>query len=1308
MIASVFLAASLGAPQLTLASPDDAAGACAVVAPSDASASQAYAAEELADWIGRLTGVRPAVARGAVPRGAKRTIRLATAKPEEGLGTDGFRLLADADGVTVRGSAGRGCLYGAYELLERFGGIRWYSSAFTHVPKAGRLAVPAGMDVTERPAFEMRQPFWHDVATHPLFAARLKVNGFNHVREKPPERIGGDSFRFGGGLGSCHTFERLLPPERHYAAHPEYYAWNAAKGERHPANRTQPCLTNPEVLRLVTEEVLRRIRADPGAKYYGVSQNDWLNYCECPACRAVDDEEGSHAGTMVRFVNAVAEAVEREFPDVIIETLAYQYTRKPPRKTRVRRNVMPCLCTIECDFASPLATGTFAENASFREDIRGWAAQTDRLYVWDYVTDFSHYPGTWPNGGVLRENARFFRDNGVKALFEQGDYNGANGDYAELKAWLLAKYLWNPEADEKALLDDFFPGYYGAAAPFVRRHYETAIRRWRESKLPLGIYEKLSLRGLPDSFFAEAETWRERALAAAADDPEHADNVRAWAFTVDYTRVLRFETLEPRARTRAERSVRYRAARRAQAFLAGRPDVRLAEGPRDHGARLAVIERVVAPADPLIGTSGLGHVTPAATVPFGLVQAGPDTSKSPKRFSPDWAHTCGYQHGDTNLWRFSLTHLSGTGCPSLGDIGLISCVETFDPLAEPAVMYKDSERATPGHYAVTYREKHTRTEMEATASEHCAAFRFRIVGAKEPKLLLDLDWGIGSPGKGDCWGKYVKSCRCEFPTPLTARGGRRVFNWNDYEIHFAMAFSHPVVSRRKLREGDGVRGEIWELSFARSGDLPLEVRVGLSAVSEEQAAANLAAEMPRFDFDGCRRAAAEKWKAALGRIALDEGTDPETRANFSAALYRAMLQPNDLGDAGGEPFYSTLSLWDTFRAAHPLYTLVAPERVDGFVNSMLRQCDEQGFLPIWALGGGENHCMIGHHAVPVIADAYLKGFRGFDAERAWRAVKQSLTVNHRSAGDGTWGLVKEDWDLLDRYGYYPWDAMRGAYGGMKVRGESVARTLECAYDDACAARFAAALGKAEDAAFFARRSANWTNVFDRAVGFMRGRGKDGRWREPFDPLALGGGPWTDNDFCEGNSWQYTWHVMQDPEGLIAAFGGREKFVEKLTALFDHPPVKYANRPTSDVTGLIGQYAHGNEPSHHVIYFFTLAGRPDLAAKYVRKVFDTQYAARADGLCGNDDCGQMAAWYVFSALGFYPFDPCGGAYVVGAPQVPGATLALPGGRTLRIRAENFGAEGAFVRRVTLNGRELPDFKLRHADLLQGGELVFEMK
>lgn len=348
-----------------------------------------------------------------------------------------------------------------------------------------------------------------------------------------------------------------------------------------------------------------------------------------------------------------------------------------------------------------------------------------------------------------------------------------------------------------------------------------------------------------------------------------------------------------------------------------------------------------------------------------------------------------------------------------------------------------------------------------------------------------------------------------------------------------MEFSAPVVSKRQILSADGRRGEIWELAFGELADGELDVRIGLSGTSAESAAANLAAKMPKFDYEDCRARSAAGWSEMLSRIEIGDDTPEETAASFRSALYRTMIQPNDLGDVRGKPFYSTLSLWDTFRAAHPLYTIVVPERVDGMVDSMLRQYDEQGYLPVWALGGSENHCMIGKHAVPVIADAYLKGFRGFDAEKAWRAVKDSLTQSHRAVNDGTWGLMKEDWDVLEKYGYYPFDKLSGSYGRRgRVRGESVSRTLEVAYDDVCAARFAAALGKADDARHFAARAGNWKNVFDPKTGFMRGKDSKGKWREPFDPWALGGGPWNDNDFCEGNSWQYTWHVMQDTEGLV--------------------------------------------------------------------------------------------------------------------------------------------------------------------------------
>ena len=732
------------------------------------------------------------------------------------------------------------------------------------------------------------------------------------------------------------------------------------------------------------------------------------------------------------------------------------------------------------------------------------------------------------------------------------------------------------------------------------------------------------------------------------------------------------------------------------------------------GAAVLVGVAAEAAVDVFIGSSGVGHVTPAATLPFALVQAGPDTSSAPDRFKADWAHCSGYQFDDTWLWRFSQTHISGTGCSSLGDFAVLPVAGDFDPVARPARMLKASESASPGRYEIPIEENGCVITCAVAVTSRAAVYRFRFPAGTEAKLLLDLDWGIGDVGKGDCWGRYVRACACDFPSPDAAEGGRKVWNWNAYELHFSAKFSAPAKDRRRLRAADGLRGDVWLLDFGRVPGDVLELRIALSPTSPAKARANLAAEVGTRSWDKIAAAGAKTWSDLLSRIRLGEGADAATATLFETAVYRAAFQPNDWSDVGDEPFYTTLSLWDTFRAAHPLYTLVVPERVDGFVGSMLRQFDEQGYLPIWALGRSDNHCMIGHHAVPVIVDAYLKGFRGFDAERAFRAVRSSLREQHRPVGEGTWGLLKEDWDILDRYGYYPYDRMRGGYRDAVVKGESVARLLECAYDDACAARFATALGKAEDAAFFAKRAGNWRNVFDPELKFMRGKSADGKWREPFDPIALGAGPWNDSDFCEGNSWQYTWHVMHDPDGLIAAFGGCEPFAAKLEALFTHEPVEYKDRPTADVSGLIGQYAHGNEPSHHTIYFLRYAGRGDLAADYVRRVFDTQYFVRPDGLCGNDDCGQMSAWYVFSALGFYPFDPCGGKYVIGAPQVPSATLTLPGGKTFKITAEGLSHEHHRVKSVALFGPDGKEralergFILSHADILKGGELRFVME
>jgi len=537
--ASAILPAGAGDLELAVRG---APAAYTIVVPEKASPSQRYAAEELRDFTEKMTGVRLPImtvadaARASLPRKAVfiNSSRLSSqvSRPLN-LGDDGFSLKVVQGDLHVTGGK-RGVLYGVYELLERYGGCRWYASWHTVVPARNAFSVPDDLDDAQKPAFLCRDVHWWDYFKGD-FAARNRVNGGSNRQQA---HHGGNTWRFGGGLGNCHTFERLLPPEKYFDAHPEYYSM--VKGVR-LKERTQLCLTNPDVLRLVTSNVLARIRKDPGAKFYGVSQNDWHNYCECPACKAVDDEEGSHAGTVVRFVNAIAEEVEKEFPDKIIETLAYQYTRHAPKKTKLRHNVIPCLCSIECDFSRPLATSPHPQNVSFLKDVEDWNRQTDCLYVWDYVTDFRCYPHPFPNVYVLQENVKFFRDHGVKMLFEQGACQGRHAGFAELKGWLLAKWMWNPDLPAEPLIADFFNGYYGKAAPIVRAVFDEAHRREAayaaaDPSHTLKIYEDVASAScrdvLDDAFVAWAQAQMKKAEEAVAGEPPvYSYNVRMTAFS---------------------------------------------------------------------------------------------------------------------------------------------------------------------------------------------------------------------------------------------------------------------------------------------------------------------------------------------------------------------------------------------------------------------------------------------------------------------------------------------------------------------------------------------------------------------------------------------------------------------------------------------------------------------------------------------------------------------------------------------------------------------------------------------------------
>jgi len=565
-----------------------AAPTYAVVIPAKASPVERYAAAEFVRTVARQTGVSlqirnddASVPTKAVFIGSTRHDGLLSEAESElaSLGDDGFRLVAKPPHLFVIGSPRRGVLYGVYELLERFGGCRWYASWCEKIPTLDAFAVPDDLLDRQVPAFEMRQPFWHDVNNHRDFAARLRVNGYNHTKGPVPPEFGGDDFRFGGDLSSCHTFRFLCDPEVYFDTHPEYFS--LVNGKR-LKKETQLCLTNPDVLNLVTSNVLARIRKDPTARFFGVSQNDWRNWCECPTCKALDDAEGSHAGTVLTFVNALAERVEKEFPDVTIETLAYMYTRNLPKTVRPRKNVLICLCTWECDFARPLDKSQYESNVAFCRDIAEWRSCCPNLYVWDYVTDFNNYPMPFPDFDALVGNVRFFRDHGVKYLFEQGDSQGSHADFAELKAWLLAKLMWNPDQDVEPLIDDFISGFYGKGAPFVRAYFNDLrkdVRAWAEANpfQLMGIYSPVTHGVLTDGSLSRAEKLWRQAEEATHGDAVASYNVRMGAFSVDYTQLERL-----------------RARERCDAWLADMPDVE-GEAARKRmlaGRLLAVLKEV--------------------------------------------------------------------------------------------------------------------------------------------------------------------------------------------------------------------------------------------------------------------------------------------------------------------------------------------------------------------------------------------------------------------------------------------------------------------------------------------------------------------------------------------------------------------------------------------------------------------------------------------------------------------------------------------------------------------------------------------
>lgn len=693
--------------------------------------------------------------------------------------------------------------------------------------------------------------------------------------------------------------------------------------------------------------------------------------------------------------------------------------------------------------------------------------------------------------------------------------------------------------------------------------------------------------------------------------------------------------------------------------------------------------------DPFIGAADNGHTFPGACRPFGMIQTSPVTG------AVGWRYCSEYMYADSIIWGFTQTHLNGTGCMDLGDILVMPFTgerhRTWD--AYRSSFSKTSENATPGYYTVTLDQAKVKAEL--TATTHAALHRYTYEQADSASILIDLQHGPAWNEKQ--YHSQVNSCEVNWENDSTLTGHVNNKVWVDQDYYFVMQFSRPVIDHFELPMAETEKGKRLVASFNIQPGEEVLMKVALSTTGVEGAKANMAAEVPGWDFEGIRTAAKADWNSYLSRIEV-EGTDEE-KTNFYTSFYHALIQPNEISDvdgryrnaadsvvnATGGKFYSTFSLWDTYRAAHPFYTLMVPERVDGFINSLVDQAEVQGYLPIWGLWGKENFCMVANHGVSVVAEAYAKGFRGFDAERAFNAIKQTQTVSHP---------LKSNWENYMKYGYFPTDL---------TEAESVSSTLESVYDDYAAADMAKRMGKTEDATYFARRADFYKNLFDSSTQFMRPKKSDGTWKSPFNPSQIGHAESVGGDYTEGNAWQYTWHVQHDVPGLIALFGGEEPFFNKLDSLF----TLKLETTQADVTGLIGQYAHGNEPSHHVTYLYALAGRPERTQELIREIFDTQYSPKPNGLCGNDDCGQMSAWYMFSAMGFYPVNPVSGEYVFGAPQLPEFVLHLADGKTFTIKAEGLSEANKYVKSITLNGEPYTKNFISHADIVKGGTLVYQM-
>lgn len=707
-------------------------------------------------------------------------------------------------------------------------------------------------------------------------------------------------------------------------------------------------------------------------------------------------------------------------------------------------------------------------------------------------------------------------------------------------------------------------------------------------------------------------------------------------------------------------------------------------------------QSIVSYVDPFIGTGGHGHTFPGPCLPHGMVQLSPDTGEQ------GWDWCSGYHDTDHSLMGFSLTHLSGTGASDLGDILFMAYTGQWKTKpgskAHPEEGYRSvfshkDEHASVGYYSVWLKSYDIKAEL--TVAKRSGMMRYTFPKTGNRNIIIDLNRGIQD---------QTVSSSIHFVGKNVIEGYRESHGWaNNRHVYFYARFNQPfekqaIVENGKIVEkATNATGKVVKalVRFANTTNKPLLVKVSISAVSIANAKANLEAGIPGWDFEEVRHQAVGKWNKALSKITVKGGT-PEELRTFYTALYHSLLAPYLFSDVNGQyigmdrkvhtakgfDYYTVFSLWDTFRAAHPLYQLIEPKKNNDFVRTMLEMYKEGGRLPVWELDGNETWCMIGTHSISVIADAALHGYHNFNMSEAYQAMKSAVDDTIR-------GLR-----AYHHYGYVP----------DNEENNSVSITVEYAYTDWCVAQMAKKLGKMADYYKYIKRAENFKNLFNPATGFLQGKNDKGQWRKNFNPIdvsRLGS-----DDFTEGNSWQYTFFVPQDVDGLIHLIGGRKAFAKKLDQLFDQPSVN--NNPNEpDVSGMIGQYAQGNEPSHEIAYLYDYVGEPYKTADRVREIMDSLYNDTRNGLCGNDDCGQMSAWYVFGAMGFYPVNPASGEYAIGSLLFPKVTMHTVGKKPFTVEAENVSKSNKYIQSATLNGKPYPYSYITEKQIEQGGTLIFQM-